>query len=116
MDWSVVAPKLEKALEYGGGTHTLDDVLAAVERGHMQIWPGKHSVLITELHQYPQMKAVRVFAGAGDLGELLEMEKAVAEWGKAEGCKRIEGYGRLGWQRALRAKGYDARVFMWRNV
>jgi hypothetical protein len=116
MDWSVVAPKLEKALETAGGTHTVADVLAAVERGDMQIWPGRRSVLVTELVQYPRLRAVRVFAGAGDLGELLEMERAIAEWGAAQGCQRIEGFGRLGWRRALQGRAYDVRVFMWRGL
>lgn len=116
MDWSVVAPKLEKALEAAGGTHTLADVLAAVERGDMQFWPGRRSVLVTELVQYPRLRAVRVFAGAGDLTEMRAMEAVVAAWGREQGCNRIEGFGRIGWLRALKALCYQTRVFMWRNV
>jgi len=116
-DWTVVAPKLERALEYAGGTHTLADVLAAVERGDMQLWPGRRSVIVTELVQYPRLRAARVFAGAGDLDELRGMETAVAEWARAQGCERVEGFGRVGWGRALRGMGYDeTRVFAWRRL
>lgn len=114
IDWS--APKLQKALDYAGNTHTVDDVRAAVASGHMQAWPGKHSVMITEVVQYPQVKAVRVFAGYGDLDELSQMEVSAEAWASSIGCTRLEGFGRNGWVRTLRDKGYQARVFCWKSI
>lgn len=114
IDWS--APQLQKALDYAGNTHTVDDVRAAVARGEMQVWPGNLSVMFTEVIQYPQVKAVRVFAGYGDLKELRKMEGAAAAWAISMGCTRLEGFGRIGWLRALKSKGYQARVFCWKTI
>ena len=114
IDWS--APKLQKALDYAGNTHTVDDVRAAVALGDMQVWPGKRSVMITEVVQYPQVKAVRVFAGYGDMKELRQMEGPAASWATSIGCTRLEGFGRVGWLRALQDRGYQARVFCWKTI
>ncbi|MBP2311880.1 hypothetical protein [Azospirillum soli] len=105
---------LAKALEHGGGTHTVDDVWEAIEAGRMQLWRGQRSVMVTEVVQYPRLKAVRVFAAAGDMAEVLEMEEVAAAWGKQMGCQRIEGFGRPGWRRVMKGRGYEARTFGWR--
>lgn len=110
------APWIEAALAYTGGTHALDDVRAAVARGDMQLWPGECCAMVTELVTYPRLKAVRIFAGGGDMLEMLRMSDAVIRWAAEEGCQRVEGFGRSGWMRALRAMGAEVRVFMWRNV
>ncbi|HYH17888.1 MAG TPA: hypothetical protein VD995_04660 [Azospirillum sp.] len=120
-EWARCQPWLAAALARGGGTHTVDDVLNAVLAGRMQFWPGERSVLVTEIVTYPRLKAVRVFAGGGEanaaLGEMLALERHVADFGRANGCQRIEGFGREGWARALRRLGYaDTRVFMWRAL
>lgn len=115
-EWTRLAPHLERALVYGGGTHTVADVLDAVARGAMQFWPGERSVLVTEVVTYPRLTAVRVFAGGGDKRELVEMERAVEAWARSIGANRLEGFGRLGWLRALRRLAYTTRVFMWRDL
>lgn len=107
---------IDAALDYGGGTHGIEDVRVAVAEGRMQLWPGERCALVTELVQYPRLKAVRIFAGGGDMGEMLQVSEAVMRWAAEEGCQRVEGFGRAGWMRALRSMGAEVRVFMWRNL
>jgi hypothetical protein len=110
------APWIEAALEYTGGTHGIEDVRAAVAAGSMQLWPGERSALVTEVVQYPRLKAARIFAGGGDLDELRLMGESVMAWAAWNGCQRVEGFGRWGWGRALDDLPCERRVFMWRNA
>jgi hypothetical protein len=104
--WQHAAPLLERALEYAGGTHTVADIWMACEQNRMALWCGHKSVIITEIVEYPRLKACRIFLAAGDMTELLEMETAVADWAKSADCNRMEVIGRKGWKRALKGSGY----------
>lgn len=110
--------KLAIALEHAGGTHTIDDVDELIAAEMMQLWEGPRSIAITEVIQYPRVKACRIFAVAGDMGELWSLlEPAIARWAKDHGCARLEGFGRMGWQRVAPKHGYDqGRVFVWRGL
>ena len=97
--------ELLRALEYAGGTHTLDDVWEGVKSGAMQIWVGPHSVMVTEIQQFPQVRCCHFFLAAGVLAELEAMYPAVMEWAKAEmQCTRASLAGRPGWARSFLTK------------
>jgi hypothetical protein len=96
--------QIEAALEYAGGTHAFDDIADGVASGRFQLWPGPHSVMITEILESPRKKAVNVFLAAGNLAELERMEPLVCEFARRRGCTSICMTGRRGWLRTFLPK------------
>lgn len=39
---------IEDALQYAGGTHTIDDIKQAIAEQRLVLWPGKRSAVVTE--------------------------------------------------------------------
>lgn len=98
---------IESALAYSGGTHDFADVVAMVASGRGQLWPGKTSVGVTEIIEYPRKRVLHCFLAAGDLDELLVMMEYAKQWGYAQGCQSMTMSGRMGWQRVLDKHGWD---------
>jgi hypothetical protein len=104
------APWIAAALEYSGGTHTLDDIAEGVARGLFQFWPGRTSVIITEIITYPRLRACHYFLVGGTLEELALMRPEIEAWAKQLGCSRMTTAGRRGWLRTfLKDEGYTER-------
>lgn len=104
-DFAQCKDEILRALEYTGGTHTLDDVWEAVVAGKLQLWVAPHSVMVTEIEQYPRCRTLHFFLAAGKLEELEAMYPVVMEWGKKEmGCDRASLAGRPGWARSFLTK------------
>ncbi len=98
---------IEEALEYTGGTHDYDDVVAAVQTGQMQFWPAPLGCAVTEIVLYPKMKALHVFlAGADDMEQLLDMIESAVAWGREQGCTSMTIAGRQGWSKILSKLGW----------
>lgn len=100
--WTRCEPWLAAALEHAGGTHTMDDVKAAVLAGDMQFWPGRGAAIVTQINVYPRLKAVWFFLTGGDMAELLAMKPVIEAWASGLGCTRAECGGRFGWERVLK--------------
>lgn len=101
-EWARCAPWIEAALEHCGGTHTLDDVRAVVERGDATFWAGRKAAMVTEVCAYPQFTTFNFWLAGGDLGELRDELRLLAEaYYAARGCRYATITGRAGWARAL---------------
>jgi hypothetical protein len=101
------------ALEYSGGTHKLEDIAEGIRWGQFQLWPGKNSVVVTEIIVYPQLKDLHYFLAGGDLDELRLMRPIIESWGKEIGCSRVSLAGRKGWERTfLKGEGYEPKWFI----
>ena len=92
---------LQPALDLAGGTHTYEDVMAAVEAGTMQFWPGPHSAIVTQIEVTPQKKLLHFFLAGGTLPEIEAMLPPILAWGKSRGCQGATLCGRPGWQRSF---------------
>lgn len=92
---------IEAALRYSGGTHTFEDIVAGVDAGDFQFWPGPDSVIITEIALYPRRKAIHFFLAGGHLPELEAMTPAILDWGREQGCNQATMCGRRGWDRTF---------------
>lgn len=98
---------LENALEYSGGTHDVVHVFAGIAEGQFQMWAGEDSIIISEILEYPKLRALHFFLVGGHLEELQEMEKTVVDWARTRGCTRATTAGRVGWSRTfLKDRGY----------
>jgi len=85
-------------------THSVDDILAAIDKSEMQLWPGERSVVVTQVQVFPRNQALALIIGAGNLAELRSMLPAILAWGRAEGCKTAFLVGRAGWARSFLAR------------
>lgn len=93
---------INDALRYAYDSHTFEDIRDMVASGRLQFWPGKDSVIITEILEYPRYKVLHFFlAGGGSLAELQRMTPLVEEWGRTQGCKKASLVGRKGWERTF---------------
>ena len=110
--WARCSKYIEDALEYAGGSHTLQDVMLAVAEGKAQFFPLDKSAIVTEIVDYPQKAMCRIWLAGGDLDELLEAEAAIAAWAKTLGCSGMEIIGRRGWSRQLKDYRQSAVVLM----
>lgn len=109
-EWQRVKPWIETALEYADGTHTIEDIADGIRSDRFQLWCGDNAAIVTEILEFPRLKAVNFFLIAGDLKELVEeMEPEVVKWAKSFGCQRVIGVGRKGFERVFRSKGYTPR-------
>ena len=108
---------LEPALDYGPRTHDASDYLQSVVEGRMQFWSAGKTALLTELVDYPKLRAIRGVATAGDLSEVRQLIRSAEEWGRSQGCSIAIGGGRPGWARALEHQGYEnACVLLTKNL
>lgn len=111
-DWAIEFRRLqdhvEAALEYSQGTHTAEDVLEQISTGELQLWPGKDSVVITQIITFPRKKVLHIFLAGGNQKELKEMDPYVVQWAKDQGCTALTFTGRLGWARSeMRDIGFE---------
>jgi len=110
--WARCSKYIEDALEYAGGSHTIQDVMLAVSEGKAQFFPLERSAIVTEVVDYPQKAMCRIWLAGGDLDELMEAEVALCAWAKAQGCDGMEIIGRRGWSRQLKDYRQSAVVLM----
>ena len=100
-------PWLEAALERSGGTHTLSDVVQAIQEGTMQFWPAPRGCAVTEIVNYPQKKVLHIFLAGGEMDQIVDMDSSAVEFAKMNGCTGMSIAGRKGWARVLKEKGYQ---------
>jgi GNAT superfamily N-acetyltransferase len=107
--WARCRPWIEAALAHAGGTHAIEDVARLIETGRAQFWPGPGCAVVTEIYDYPRLRACNIWLVGGDLKALLALEPRVEAWARAQGCARLLGGGpRAGWTRALKPRGWRA--------
>lgn len=118
-EWDRCAPWLEAALEYGGGTHLLEDVRERVMTDDFcWFWPGKKAAAVSEIVIHPRLRQMNFWLCGGDLHEIIDEMLPVAEArGILAGCTRFSTSGRVGWRRVLKAKGYmPALDVCWKDL
>ena len=104
LEFDRLSSYISAALEYAGGTHTLDDVRDGIADGRLQFWPGPNSVMVTEVVDDPRRRTLHFFLAAGTLTELEAMLPPVLEWAKSRGCTHATLLGRAGWARSFLMK------------
>lgn len=98
--------RLEVALEYGGSTHTVEDVAALIKSGAAQCWEYRDGTIITELHTYPRRKDVHFWTISGALKDCLALEHEILPWAIEQGCSIATACGRRGWGRVAAPTGW----------
>lgn len=98
--------RFQKALDCGGRTHEVADVVAMIKDGRAQYWSNGDGTIVTELHKFPNLKAVHFWLVSGDLRHCLALEHDIVPWAIEEGCTVATASGRKGWGRALAPMGW----------
>lgn len=101
---------IEAALEYSGGTHSINDVFHAILEGRMQLWPADKGCLVTEILVYPRKKVLHIFLAGGELDQLTDMHEDVINWARQQECSALTLSGRQGWSRALEKFGWKLQL------
>ena len=91
-------------------THTIEDIEAWLAEGRLQFWPGERCAAITEISEYPRLRALHHWLSGGDLRELMAQGRVIEAWAKAQGCTVIFGSSadRPGFRRVMERQGYVA--------
>lgn len=110
--WHLAAPWVESAIREGAIVSTSDDYKAKCLAEQAQLWLLAESGAIvgagiTEIVASPRglTCAVPVLA-AVSFDVLKTLFANLERWARAEGCVRLEGFGRAGWSRALKPYGW----------
>lgn len=100
---------LQPAIDAGGNTHTFEDVIIAVLRGDMQLWHAPDGSAVTQINEHPARRSIHWIWAGGNLDQVLDFQDSVRAFGRAHGCTEMTLAGRNGWQRALKAHGWEAK-------
>lgn len=109
------AELMQSALDKGGNTHTIEDVIEGLSRGEYQWWASDNAFSVTEVIEFPQKKGLNFWLAGGDVTELMgDIEPRAAEYAKKIGCDFTYGslVDRPGWDKVV-PEGYEKgwRVF-----
>ena len=89
------------------GLWTLEAVEAEIRAGRAVLWPMQRSAAVTQIHEHPNGRVLRLWLAGGDLDELRHFLPAADNYGRMMGCMAVEIEGRPGWERVL--EGYKKR-------
>ena len=106
-EWHWIDPLLNR-IEADTGLST-EDLLTRIQRGEYQLWGVPGGVCVTSVTDLPQFRVCTVLQLAGDgLSEWFDpLMDAIEDWARQLGCKYVEEYGRKGWERIGKSRGYE---------
>jgi hypothetical protein len=91
----------------GEGPDTIESVGVAILSGKAQLWPGQNCALVSEVEHAPGRRFARVWHAGGDMDELVAMTPGLESWARMQGCDSVVVSGRKGWERIMKALGYE---------
>lgn len=107
--WPMVAPLIEKAIEYSDGMVTLPEVVADLLAKRAQCWvvvsddKKLTAAAISCIRQYEsglKQASIRLIGGE-NLKAWFGLKTKFEEWAKSEGCSEVLFHVRKGWIREL---------------
>lgn len=115
--WEEIAPLLEKAVSYGNGELTVDDIRKLVLGGRMFIFAGFNAerrinlAVTTEFNVYPRKMVMVIGFGAGTLGEHAnDVFMKLADFAKQGGATALQTFCKNPAMVRLHQKYYDPDV------
>jgi hypothetical protein len=106
-NWHLLKEPLKQALDHGVGESNITDWLKKALNWQAQIWIVTTDlnlivgVGLTQFIQYSQHKTLHIVCYTGEWREFSEQFTVVEKFGKDNGCKAIEQWGRPGWSKVL---------------
>lgn len=108
--WPYLLPWIERGVAEGHGEYQPEDIRELAASGRVQLWALRadgsiQGAAVTQVVQYPRLKAVQVMIAAARDGlrdEWLPWLKAIEAWARVTlDASAIEVLGRPGWARVL---------------
>lgn len=93
--------QMNTALELDGGLYNIFDVQEALEEGQAQAFVSDtgSSILVTTLIDSNAGKTMTIWFAAGNMDEIVQLQRAACDAAKDWGCERAIFTGRRGWSR-----------------
>ena len=98
--WTDIRRKLEFGLKMAD-EYSLNNAFDYLCMGEWQLFKKNGSIAITRIAQYPQHRSMIILICVGAMEDIKEGLPELEDFARSVGCKRIEAYGRKGWERAL---------------
>ena len=107
---------LESGLKKCGYTHSIKDILEALQTGKMQAFLNDGSLAITQVVDFPQRRVLEVLWCAGVLDEVMNMKSKLVEFAKEQNCTMGRAFVRpglvvpmeqAGWRKAQTVMFFD---------
>jgi hypothetical protein len=117
--WHLIHDYMEGAAKYTYGRYTVDDIKNELLKGNQQLWIAYddkiYGAVVTEVMQYPQMKALTMhFTGGIELFKWKnEMLSVLRSFAKDCGCQTIESFGRTGWKKVFSKDGFKSKFMFY---
>lgn len=118
--WPFIKGYMKKAAKYTYGRFEAEDIKEGLLKNPQQLWVAFndkkiYGAVVTEVTKYPRMTALTVHFLAGIDFESWKdpMLKLVQQFGKDNGCKLIDSYGRPGWEKVWANYGYTKRFIFY---
>ena len=84
IEWQRCKPLIEKAVKYQD-EYSIEDVEEILRQGFFTLWPGKNSAIITQIVDFPQMKAMNIHFAGGEFQELQSIFFNIEQFAKKTG-------------------------------
>ena len=104
--WELVETYIDQAIEVGGRLESTDDVRQWVIERTIQLWIVIEdekiiSAITTEIIEYPNATVCRLRHMGGRLNKVVitKVSELVFPWAVAQGCSKVELWGRPGWEK-----------------
>jgi hypothetical protein len=117
--WTDIESYIEGAAKYTHGRYTADDIRQTFKEGGQQLWIAYddkiYGAVITEIIQYPQMRALIMhFTGGIELPKWKdEMLSVLRSFAKDANCQTIESFGRTGWKKVFSKDGFKSKFMFY---
>jgi hypothetical protein len=118
--WPLIEGYMKQAAKYTYGRFEAEDIKNGLLKQPQQLWIAFddkkiYGAVVTEVTKYPRMTALTVHFLAGIEFESWKesMLRLVQQFGKDNGCKLIDSYGRPGWEKVWANYGYTKRFIFY---
>lgn len=101
---------IEKALSYGGNSHSFDHIVGQVLQGRLHFYPLPNSFIIMEVINSPNFSVYHAFLAGGNLEEITDFQETLVKNAKQLECKALSMSGRRGWEKALKPLGWQHKL------
>lgn len=111
--WPHIRAWVAASVRDSASAHKAEDIYREIAQRRMQLWViwaancRITGVIVTEVYDTAAgMTCALPVAGGEMMQESLPVLKIIEKWAKEQGCVRLRGEGRAGWERALKPLGW----------
>jgi len=110
--WRELGPWIEQGAQAAAHPIHMDQIVARLLDGRWQVWGIRQDsatvgAVCTEVYESTAGRTCALpIVGGRDMAGWLHLVSVIEDWARTQGCVRLEGNGRAGWERALKPLGW----------